>query len=108
MFRRQIRMSRSWFAWSEPLVSRACRNGINIAPVAAICYRPRSRHLSVIFATSSRAFLVTADSIRQGIFPRLRSIAGRMAIANSDAGAAAYTDQAMDQAWRAVEELHSA
>jgi spermidine dehydrogenase len=30
---------------------------------------------------------------------------GRIAIANSDAGAAAYTDQAMDQAWRAVEEL---
>jgi spermidine dehydrogenase len=33
---------------------------------------------------------------------------GRIAIANSDAGAAAYTDQATDQAWRAVEELHSA
>ena len=33
---------------------------------------------------------------------------GRIAIANSDAGAAAYTDQAMDQAWRAVKELHSA
>jgi spermidine dehydrogenase len=32
---------------------------------------------------------------------------GRIAIANSDAGAAAYTDQALDQAWRAVEELHS-
>jgi spermidine dehydrogenase len=31
---------------------------------------------------------------------------GRIAIANSDAGAAAYTDSAMDQAWRAVEELH--
>jgi len=30
---------------------------------------------------------------------------GRIAIANSDAGAAAYTDSAMDQAWRAVEEL---
>ena len=33
---------------------------------------------------------------------------GRIAIANSDAGAAAYTDQAMDQAWRAVQELLSA
>jgi len=33
---------------------------------------------------------------------------GRIAIANSDAGAAAYTDQAMDQAWRAVEELSPA
>jgi len=33
---------------------------------------------------------------------------GRIAIANSDAGAAAYTDQAMDQAWRAVEELYGA
>ena len=32
---------------------------------------------------------------------------GRIAIANSDAGAAAYTDQAMDQAWRAVEDLRS-
>jgi len=32
---------------------------------------------------------------------------GRIAIANADAGAAAYTDQAIDQAWRAVEELHS-
>jgi spermidine dehydrogenase len=30
---------------------------------------------------------------------------GRIAIANSDAGAAAYTDQAMDQAYRAVHEL---
>ena len=30
---------------------------------------------------------------------------GRIAIANSDAAAAAYTDQAIDQAWRAVEEL---
>ena len=30
---------------------------------------------------------------------------GRIAIANSDAGAAAYTDQAIDQAWRAVNEL---
>jgi spermidine dehydrogenase len=33
---------------------------------------------------------------------------GRIAIANCDAGAAAYTDSAMDQAWRAVEELHGA
>ncbi|MDP9146467.1 MAG: hypothetical protein M3N22_02320, partial [Acidobacteriota bacterium] len=30
---------------------------------------------------------------------------GRITIANSDAAAAAYTDQAMDQAWRAVQEL---
>jgi spermidine dehydrogenase len=30
---------------------------------------------------------------------------GQITIANSDAGAAAYTDQAMDQAYRAVEEL---
>ena len=30
---------------------------------------------------------------------------GRIAISNSDAGAAAYTDAAIDQAWRAVEEL---
>jgi spermidine dehydrogenase len=29
---------------------------------------------------------------------------GRISIANSDAAAAAYTDQAIDQAWRAVEE----
>jgi spermidine dehydrogenase len=33
---------------------------------------------------------------------------GRIAIANSDAAAAAYTDQAIDQAYRAVEELMSA
>lgn len=32
---------------------------------------------------------------------------GRIAIANSDAAAAAYTDQAMDQAFRAVQELIS-
>jgi spermidine dehydrogenase len=32
---------------------------------------------------------------------------GRIAIANSDAAAAAYTDQAIDQAWRAVEELRT-
>ena len=32
---------------------------------------------------------------------------GRIAIANSDAAAAAYTDQAIDQAFRAVRELHS-
>jgi spermidine dehydrogenase len=31
---------------------------------------------------------------------------GRIAIANSDAGASAYTDVAIDQAWRAVGELH--
>jgi spermidine dehydrogenase len=34
-----------------------------------------------------------------------RSRFGRIAIANSDAGAAAYTDSAIDQAYRAVEEL---
>ena len=33
---------------------------------------------------------------------------GRIVIANSDAAAAAYTDQAMDQAYRAVEELLAA
>ena len=33
---------------------------------------------------------------------------GRIAIANSDAGRAAYTDCAIDQAWRAVNELLSA
>lgn len=33
---------------------------------------------------------------------------GRIAIANSDAAAAAYTDQAIDQAYRAVQELLSA
>jgi spermidine dehydrogenase len=33
---------------------------------------------------------------------------GRIAIANSDAGARAYADAAIDQAWRAVQELHSA
>jgi len=32
---------------------------------------------------------------------------GRIAIANSDAGASAYTDAAIDQAWRAVQELVS-
>jgi hypothetical protein len=30
---------------------------------------------------------------------------GRIAIANTDAAATAYTDQAIDQAWRAVGEL---
>ncbi|MFZ4409775.1 MAG: NAD(P)-binding protein [Paracraurococcus sp.] len=34
-----------------------------------------------------------------------RARLGRIAIANSDAGAAAYTDSAIDQAWRAVREL---
>jgi spermidine dehydrogenase len=33
---------------------------------------------------------------------------GRIAIANSDAAAAAYTDQAIDQAYRAVNELLAA
>ncbi len=33
---------------------------------------------------------------------------GRIAIANSDAGASAYTNVAIDQAWRAVGELHDA
>ncbi len=32
---------------------------------------------------------------------------GRITIANSDAGAKAYTDAAIDQAWRAVEEIHT-
>jgi spermidine dehydrogenase len=30
---------------------------------------------------------------------------GRIAIANSDSGMAAYTDSAIDQAWRAVNEI---
>ena len=30
---------------------------------------------------------------------------GRIAIANSDAGASAYSDVAIDQAWRAVSEI---
>ena len=34
-----------------------------------------------------------------------RKLFGRIAIANSDAGASAYTDVAIDQAWRAVGEL---
>ena len=34
-----------------------------------------------------------------------RKLFGRIAIANSDAGASAYTDVAMDQAFRAVNEL---
>jgi spermidine dehydrogenase len=33
---------------------------------------------------------------------------GRIAIANSDSGAAAYTDSAIDQAYRAVNELLAA
>jgi spermidine dehydrogenase len=33
---------------------------------------------------------------------------GRIAIANSDSGAAAYTDSAIDQARRAVDELLAA
>jgi spermidine dehydrogenase len=37
-----------------------------------------------------------------------RSRFGRIAIANSDAGAAAYTDSAIDQAYRAVQELFQA
>jgi len=37
-----------------------------------------------------------------------RKRVGRIAIANSDAGASAYTDVAIDQAWRAVGDLHEA
>ena len=33
---------------------------------------------------------------------------GRLAIANADAGAYAYTDSAIDQAWRAIQELTTA
>jgi spermidine dehydrogenase len=36
-----------------------------------------------------------------------RKTFGRIAIANADAGAYAYTDEAINQAWRAVEELKS-
>ena len=36
---------------------------------------------------------------------RARKPFGRIAIANSDAGAAAYTDEAINQAWRAVGEI---
>jgi len=36
---------------------------------------------------------------------RARKTFGRIAIANSDAGASAYTNEAIDQAWRAVGEL---
>jgi spermidine dehydrogenase len=38
---------------------------------------------------------------------RARKTFGRIAIANSDAGAYAYTDEAINQAWRAVSELKS-
>jgi spermidine dehydrogenase len=38
---------------------------------------------------------------------RARKTFGRIAIANSDAGARAYTDEAINQAWRAVGELKS-
>jgi spermidine dehydrogenase len=38
---------------------------------------------------------------------RARKTFGRIAIANSDAGASAYTNEAIDQAWRAVNELKS-
>ena len=38
---------------------------------------------------------------------RARKSFGRIAIANSDAGARAYTDEAINQAWRAVGELKS-
>jgi spermidine dehydrogenase len=38
---------------------------------------------------------------------RARKTFGRIAIANSDAGAYAYTDEAINQAWRAVGELRS-
>jgi len=37
-----------------------------------------------------------------------RKCVGRIAIANSDAGASAYTNVAIDQAWRAVGDLHEA
>ena len=33
---------------------------------------------------------------------------GRIAIANADAGAYAYVDSAIDQAWRAVQEISKA
>src|SRR5258706_14378558 len=36
-----------------------------------------------------------------------RKTFGRIAIANADAGAYAYTDEAINQAWRAVKELRS-
>ena len=36
-----------------------------------------------------------------------RKTYGRIAIANADAGAYAYTDEAINQAWRAIEELKS-
>jgi spermidine dehydrogenase len=36
---------------------------------------------------------------------QLRARFGRIAIANSDSGAAAYTDSAIDQAYRAIQEL---
>jgi spermidine dehydrogenase len=35
-----------------------------------------------------------------------RKRVGRIAITNSDAGASAYTNVAIDQAWRAVGDLH--
>jgi spermidine dehydrogenase len=46
-----------------------------------------------------------AEAERPNVIGRQRF--GRIAIANSDAAATAYTDQAIDQAWRAVGELLS-
>lgn len=53
--------------------------------------------------------LVDGDlPLEQRWFMRGRARHGRIAIANSDAGGQAYTDSAIDQAWRAVQELRGA
>ena len=45
------------------------------------------------------------DKLHHIIAVLRRARFGRIAIANSDSGAAAYTDSAIDQAYRAIQEL---
>jgi spermidine dehydrogenase len=49
---------------------------------------------------------VMAESERAHV--RGRAVHGRIAIANSDSGGGAYTDVAIDQAWRALQDLQAA
>ena len=55
---------------------------------------------------TQQAFATWPEAERQNVIGRQKF--GRIAIANTDSGATAYTDVAMDQAYRAVQELVTA
>ena len=73
----------------------------------------RARHLAITVNRWPHGYAHESTRLGRGLEPGPApgdrpAAFGRITIANSDAGADAYTDAAIDQAWRAVNELTDA